>query len=249
MEQNQEKCFIIKKKTMTENENKKITEILIEAIKAKGITIEKLSQLTGVSINIIQNLLGNNYKKLPAKPYLHGYLIKISEVLNLDGKKIWKEYIKQIDNIENIKIAEVKNLKTPFKFSFVKNNLIFIFFIVLILVVIIWRLPFILGKPQINLENFSGDLITTSSESIILKGKLINGDQLLINGSSVALNKDYTFEQSIALHPGLNVIQIQASKILGQKTEIKKQIYYEATGEKNILLAPSTPNNQTTTTQ
>jgi len=245
MEQNQEKCFIIKKK-MTENENKKITEVLIEAIKAKGITIEKLSELTGVSINIIENLLNNNYKKLPAKPYLHGYLLKISEVLNLDGRKIWKEYSKQINNGSEIKIKETKNILSQQShfLTLSKSGLVIIFLIFLILIIIL-RLPYILGKPQINLENFSEDLITTSSQNFTLKGKLINGDQLLINGTPITFNKDYSFEQNIVLHPGLNVIQLQASKILGQKTEIKKQIYYEEPKEKNN----SSSTNQTTTIQ
>ncbi len=77
-----------------ENENKNLANLILEALKLKGLNLDKLSQLTGVSERSLALILEERFEKLPSAPYIHGYLLKIAEVLNLDGQKLWQEYLK-----------------------------------------------------------------------------------------------------------------------------------------------------------
>jgi lambda repressor-like predicted transcriptional regulator len=215
-----------------EGENKKILDFLNEVLKVKGISIEKLSILTGIHINVLENLLKGNFKKLPAKPYLHGYILKISEVLSLDGNDVWKRFLEENSFLFEEQKRENKKSK-KLKLNLSGRIIIWGVVILIVFLILFFRLPYILGKPIIKLEDFKEDLITTSSPNILIKGKLVNGDKVLINGLVIDLDKDNNFQKEISLVPGLNTIKIEASKILGGKIEILKQIFYKKIGGEN----------------
>ena len=53
-----------------ENEKKKLNNLILEALKLKGMNLEKLSQLTGVSEHSLALLLEEQFDKLPPAPYV-----------------------------------------------------------------------------------------------------------------------------------------------------------------------------------
>jgi len=227
---------------MKKMENKnwgKISDILIEAMKAKNLSAEKISHITGIQINAVENLINDKFEDLPATPYVRGYIIKISEVLGLDGEKIWKEFIKEKKELiqtskSNTLIKSKPNLKT-------KKYLILSTFTILIIVVLLIRFPYFAGKPEIIISTLKNDLTTTSTENIEIKGRVINGEKININGEFVDLTKDGEFSYNIKLTPGFNTLNFEASKIKGQKTNVIKQIYYlKAGNETNQTYSTST---------
>jgi len=68
--------------------------IIIDALRARGLTVEKLATTTGISERFISGLLDESFEALPPAPYTRGYILKIAEVLGLEGAVLWKEYVR-----------------------------------------------------------------------------------------------------------------------------------------------------------
>ena len=98
---------------------KNLINLILEALKLKGMNLEKLSQLSGVSERSLALLLEEQFDKLPPAPYVHGYLVKIAETLNLDGRELWREYLK---NNEEIRRSGKEDILPLNRFAIPKLN-------------------------------------------------------------------------------------------------------------------------------
>ena len=48
-----------------------------ERIKDRGISLKKLSELTGIAISHLENMVRGNFDDVPSAPYFHGYIIRL----------------------------------------------------------------------------------------------------------------------------------------------------------------------------
>jgi len=211
-----------------EPESKKLSEIILEAMRVKNMNIEKLAQLTGVSDRFLENLLEENFSKLPAAPYLRGYLLKISETLNLDGQELWKTYFK---NNKNIHRSGSKDMLPANRFlvkglskKIIITSLI-ILFILFFIIYIALRLPAFLAKPSLDLINVP-DGLTVDNPNFTILGKIAPGDQLTINNELVYPTNNGQFEKKVNLQPGFNTFEFRVKRFLGGENIITKLISY-----------------------
>ncbi len=229
---------------MSEQE-KNFANILIEAINMKSTSVEKLSQATGVPENVISLFINEKFDKLPAAPYVHGYLLKISGVLGLDGEKVWKEYLSTRDEIRK---SGAEDILPPNRFAIPKVNKKIagvIIGIVLILIYAAFRLPSIVGTPLISFTNLPSDITVTKDQNFTIQGTLKNGDTLSMNGEGLTVDKNGAFEKAIVLNPGFNTFKFEATKILGKTFSATKQVYFQFEGSSSSLLSTTS----TTTTK
>src|SRR3989344_6846190 len=70
-------------------------DILKNEMKAKGLNAQKLSELSDISPNFIKSLLEGSFENLPATPYVHGYIEKISAILEINSDELWGQYKKE----------------------------------------------------------------------------------------------------------------------------------------------------------
>ena len=59
---------------------------LRDRMKEKGISLKKLSDATGISINHIENMLRGDFESVPATPYFRGYLIRLGQELDFTAR-------------------------------------------------------------------------------------------------------------------------------------------------------------------
>lgn len=230
--------------TMSEEERKNFANILIEAIKMKSTSVEKLSQATGIPENVIGLFINEKFDKLPAAPYVHGYLLKMSSVLGLDGEKVWKEYLSTKDEIRK---SGAEDILPPNRFAIPKVNKKIagvIIGIVLILTYAAFRLPSIRGTPFISFTDMPGDITVTRDQNFTIQGILKNGDTLSMNGENLTVDKNGDFEKAVVLNPGFNTFRFEATKILGKMYSTTKQVYFQFEGSSSS--SPSTTSTTTT---
>jgi len=67
-------------------------EALMDLMKSKGIGPQKLSSVTDVPKRFIDAILQGDLDKLPPRPYIRGYLFKISNTLGADNDALWQVY-------------------------------------------------------------------------------------------------------------------------------------------------------------
>lgn len=210
---------------MNREGQKGISELLEELLEKRGINPEKLSYITNIPIRFINALLEGNFKKLPAKPYVRGYLIKIAVVLGIEEKVIIEAYRESTE----IRSSGGKDKLPMNRFAIQKINKNFIIWIAITLGLLIFlgfRINDIMGTPTLQV-NLSENLSTTTNQTLKITGRVSAKDKLTINQEIVYANQDGSFEKDITLSPGLNTFEFDATRFLGREIKIVRQVVYE----------------------
>lgn len=79
-----------------------------------------------------------------------------------------------------------------------------------------WQLP--------ALEVSSPERTYIEDESIMVRGRSEPDSRVRLNGETVLLQEDATFEASLFLHPGINVIQVEAENAAGRIHTIERHV-------------------------
>lgn len=225
-------------------ELRKLSSVLGEAMQAKNMSLEKLSQVSHISERFLIPLLSDKFEKLPASPYLHGYILKITGILNLDGEKIWEIYFKNSDYIR--KSGKSDELpKNRFAKIRVNRRTFIIGIIVLVFLVYSgWKIQAYFSPPPLTLHNFSDNMVVETSE-FTLKGNEDPRNQMFLNGEQIYPDAEGNFEKVLTLQPGFNALSFKIKKFLGREYIIEKQIYYKApAGEEEKKLPLETNNGE-----
>lgn len=199
--------------------------MLLDALRLKNISTEKLALATGISERFIELLLEERYEKLPPAPYLRGYLLKISDVLNIDGERLWDEYLK---SHEAMRRSGPKDILPSNRFEIAKLNKKIIFGILIFapLAYFAVQAPNMVGRPQLYLANLEDNMI--ASEAIFtVSGKIKPTDSLTINGQEVFPQENGEFTKIVNLNSGFNTIVFKVKRFLGKENVIIKNVYYE----------------------
>lgn len=235
-----------------EVEHRKLSSILLDAMQAKNLNVEKLSALTNISERFIEPLLTDEFKKLPASPYLHGYVVKIGSVLGLDGEEVWNAFFKESDEVK--RSGKFDDLpKNRFEKKQIDRRVVFGgVFGILFLIFVIWRIQVYFGPPALTLTDFTDNMVVEAKEYTI-KGNVDPKNQLIFNGEQIYPEPNGNFEKTIELQPGFNALSFKVKKFLGSEYTFEKQIFYktdETPAPRNLPLEtpPEVKENKSTTT-
>jgi len=210
---------------MQDNNEKIPSGFLSEILRVKGISIQKLAQATDISEQLLNLLLEEKYEKLPASPYIHGYILKIADVLNMDGEELWLEYKK---NTSIIRTSGKHDRLPENRFTSIQMNKKIIVAIVIIAIIILYiafRIPSLLGGPNMFI-NFDNNLVVSTS-TFVISGKIDPENKLTINGETLYPDKDGKFEKTVKLLPGFNTFNLKTKKFLGGEKNITRQIFFK----------------------
>jgi cytoskeletal protein RodZ len=211
-----------------ESEIKPISTVILDALRARNLSVEKLAQITGVSDRFIALLLEEEFERMPAAPYTRGYLLKIAEALNLEGEKLWDEYLK---NHEALRKSGPTDTLPPNRFEtprLINRKLVWIGIpVIIILGFFVIRIPSLFGVPYLSIANVPDNLIVSTS-TYSISGKINPQDQLTVQGEIVYPDQNGDFLKAVMLQPGWNTIEFRFKKLLGIEHVTTKQIFYQA---------------------
>lgn len=213
-----------------------LKDVLREQLEQKGLTIEKLAEHTGIAERHLIALFHGNLERLPAAPYVRGYLTKVGTALNLNGQELWKLFSHEL----NLKTSGPQDRLPVNRYALKKVNRRWIItggVIAIVLIYVAVNGNRLLGRPELVITNPTADTTTVSTESITLAGWLNARDTLTIDEEEVPLTPDGTFERRYPLVPGLNTITFVAKRLLGREMRIIRQIVYQP----ETLLSPGEP--------
>lgn len=207
---------------MTTINRENISETLSELIKKSKLSVDKIATLTEIPVRFIIALQNGDFSKLPADPYVRGYLIKIAKVLKEDPDELIFIY----KNSTSRKISGKKDVLPPNRF---KKAAISRGIIISIIIVILLSLFVTLRKDEIlGLASLEVTIPKTVNEELLMvEGSVEPGDRLTLNEELVYTDENGEFEKEIALEPGLNTLKFKVKRFLGREKIIIKQVIYE----------------------
>ena len=199
---------------------KNLGELLSDLMENEGITVEKLSSLTNIPIRFIVSMRENELDKLPAEPYIRGYLKKIADVLKTDEQSLinaYKESKGVAKSGDADRLPANQYARVPIKKGwFVAPILVLLLFITLFV-----RSNEILGVPELHIDLPS----VVYTESIEITGSVRKGDTLTLNGEIVYTDDLGNFKEPVLLKPGLNTLQFKVKRFLGKESIVVKEVY------------------------
>ncbi len=207
-----------------------------DLLRVKGVTIEKLAQTTGISERFLELLFSEQYDKLPAAPYIHGYILKIAEVLGMDGEELWREYQRHTHTIR--RSGEHDRLPQN-RFSPVRANKKMIVFGVIAFVILIYiafRIPSFLGKPSLSLDMENNTVVSTST--FVISGSTSPKNTLTINNETVYPDTKGNFSKNVELSPGFNTFTFTVKRLLGGEETTVRQVFYKPTSTSTPTKSP-----------
>lgn len=210
---------------MNNEQPKNLTETFQEALGLRGLNIEKLAELTDIPEMYLLALRDADFSKLPAAPYVRGYLMKIADVLRIDGETLWQTY-----KNENIKTSGAKDKLPSNRFlikPLKKKTFVFGFIAIFVIIYLIGRVDNFLGTPKLEIINPAFPTVVVKEPNMKLIGETDSQNKLTINNEEIFIGKDGRFEKEISLQPGVNIVEFKAKKLLGKETKVVRQIMYQ----------------------
>lgn len=220
-------------------DEKTFSAAIMDAMKAQGVTFDKLVQATGISDRFLELILNEDLEKLPASPYVHGYILKIAEALRLDGERIWTEYFKDRNGVRRSGAADTlpgrrSGPKRRPRTALVLGAAI----IVVVLGYVAFRIQRSVGEPALS-TNITDNMRVTSAE-LDVKGTVDPRDQIVLNGTQLYPDSKGNFEEKVTLQPGFNTLAFDIKKFLGKEYTVNKQVFYQATSTEAQIPAAAT---------
>lgn len=204
-----------------------LNEILRETMASKGLTIQRLHQATEVPERYLSMLLEGQYDKMPALPYVRGYIFKIAEVLELEGKDLWNQYKAEASSFLKSSGKDDRLPHNRFAISGIKLKWAgAVLAVVGIGIYLAINANNILGQPKLYILQPAQDVFVTNNNEIVLVGVTEPENKILINGEEIFVGKNGEFSQTYTLEEGLNTFKISAKKILGREKQVIRQVIY-----------------------
>lgn len=201
-----------------------------EAMGLRGFNAESLAEMSDIPVRYINAFLQGDFSKLPATPYIKGYLTKIAEVLNLNQELLLEIYRRE-NSAQAIKSSGAYDRLPSNRFAAKSFNKTFAAAIIIFIVLIgffIFRFNDFFGTPGLEITSPSLNNLTTEVSSIKLAGRISNHrDKLTINGEEILIGGNGFFEHDFSLQPGVNTVEFKVSRFLGKEFKLTRQIIYQ----------------------
>ncbi|PIZ47012.1 hypothetical protein CO180_02190 [candidate division WWE3 bacterium CG_4_9_14_3_um_filter_41_6] len=198
---------------------KRVGELLKEERLRQGKTLKEVSVTTKIREYFLQAIEDGSYDRLPDVIYIKGFIQGYSQALGLDSQKVMPFYRREFTEKE-VDVISKNGLSssigpwltvTPGK---------------VIALVIATSLTGFLAILFLQYQQFSGapiliidspiDLLETTQDIVRVSGKTSIGALLTLNGETVIVSSDGSFEQLYTLEPGLNKLRLVATNTLGK---------------------------------
>ncbi|MDP3947961.1 MAG: helix-turn-helix domain-containing protein [bacterium] len=208
-------------------EQKQFHELFKEYADLKGMSASRLAEASGVPERYIEAFLGGDYSRLPAAPYVRGYLKKIGPVMSVDGEELWRAYKEE----QTLKSSGAADQMPSNRFALKKMNRTWLVGALLAAAILVYlgvRIDDVIGMPTLVVENPSLSETTVTEESLVFRGVVSPGDKLTLNGEEVPADTEGRFEKEVSLDPGvLNVFTFVARRSLGRERTVVRRIIYQ----------------------
>ena len=195
----------------------------------KGTNVAKLSEAANITEHYLTALISHQSKNLPPPPYIRGYILRMAEVLDLDGSFLWQSYSKTL--ISKTSGSEDLLPFNRFALKPVSKTKIAVGIVVLFAIIYFgWRAGGFFGTPGIEITNPATDNFITKDAAITLTGKINPQDKLTINGEEITTDGKGYFEKSWDFHFSPDNItaklEFKFKRLLGKEVVVDRQIIY-----------------------
>ena len=200
-------------------------EYLLAVRKELGLTLEEVSQATGVYEKFIHYIETGKYHLLPPGVYVLGFLKKLANVYNISCDALLEQYRKELGIVEHAASEKLRAKKTwKERFSNITVTPKLITFAgsaaigLIAFLYVVFQVFAINKTPALAINEPKNDAVI-SGTSIKVSGKTDAGNIVSINGQNVFVEPSGEFHTTIGVAPGQKELRISSANKFGKKNE------------------------------
>lgn len=197
-------------------------EKLRKVREGKNLTLEEIAKRINIQVKYLVALENGDYHHLPGGVYIKNFLIEYAKFLGLDQNLITEFYEKE-------KFFTQQKRFYPLPKSLVLSQIFKKFFQILIVFFILfylgWGIKKIIFPPSLTIISPDDNFITRENLIKII-GQTEEEAIVMINDKLADSNFKGRFEEEIELKPGLNIIEISATKKHSRGKTVTRKIMF-----------------------
>lgn len=199
-------------------------EALVRGRESFGLSVAEVAHRTQINSRFILALEQGRYKELPGPVYIRKYVGELCKVYELPFERLEKTLNQEIT------LTQPKEVRLSPKPA--HNPLwiprLFRWGAVGVLLAVIgayftWQVVRLVTPPPLEVVEPSQDIVLDQSV-VVVKGHTLAGVQVAINGEVADVDSQGSFEEQVALRPGLNRIEVTAQTKYSSPHLIVRQI-------------------------
>lgn len=203
----------------------KAAQLLLTARRARKLTVGQVAEATRLPVKHIEALESGDFSVFAAEVYGRGAYLRYALFLGLkeaQAERLVTEALVAARQRVPLKVFTpfglLRRLTGP-------GTVITAGVMVIGLVVggyLVWQLQSFLRLPHLRLLEPGGVIL--AAEELTVQGIAEVSARVVVNGEPVLLNERGEFSLNIFLHPGLNVLRVEAENAAGRKKVLEKHL-------------------------
>lgn len=203
-----------------------IGQIVKEERLKKGFTLVQVEAATKIRTKFLAAIEADDFKTIPASPYIQGFVKNYSDFLGLPTTTIMALLRRQLKEQERQNRALIEEPLTESGWKITPNKVIFTAVVVLVGTLLTYffsQYRALHASPPLTVESPAADKVT-KDETLAVFGKTDHDATLTINKEPVLVKDDGMFYKDIVLTVGTNTLIIEATSRVKEKTTIVRRI-------------------------
>lgn len=211
---------------------KTVGELLRQERLKQHKSLEQIAEKTKIRPGILDQLEKGEYQFLPSRTYVQGFVKAYAQALKLDVDKALAFFRREYDMQDQEERTPPQPIKragpiiTPGKLLSVLGTFLLLGF----LGVLFWQYQQFAGRPVLIIDAPS-DQMVVQQQFVTVTGKTDPDATVLVNGQSVAVTNDGTFQVTLTLREGHNRITVVARNNIGRETILEREVQVVSGGD------------------
>lgn len=207
--------------------NTKVGHLLREARRDRRLTLAQVAADLTMPLKQLQALEEGDFSVFAAEVYGRGAYVRYAKYLGISGKVAERAVFGALSEAREAVPLRVHRPLTWFQSMLTPRMVILVALLGVGLVVggyIIWQVQAFLRLPRLQLASPSAAEVTASQ--VTVEGKAQESARVSVNGEPVLLQDGGAFTHVISLHPGINVLRLEAENAAGRKRVIERHLLW-----------------------
>ena len=206
-------------------------QILSSAREARRLSQRDVAIALNMTERQLQALEEGDFSIFSAEIYARGACMRYATYLGIESEASERAIWRALSGAREAVPLKVHTAFSWFERTSSPRTMIWAVLSVVMLIVggyIAWQVKSFWQLPQLSLDTTVPTV--ASDQYVSVQGKTEAGTKVTVNGEQIVLQPDASWHMDMRLHPGINVVYIEAQNAAGRKRVLERDILWPRDG-------------------
>lgn len=205
--------------------NKALGEALVKARRNRNMKVSDAAAALGMPERHLRSLEEGDFSVFAAEVYGRGAYLRYAVFLGMDSKKAERSVSKALLEARERVPLRIHTPLTWFQRMLTPKTTLVVSLSVVGLLVggyIVWQVQSFWRLPDLTVDEPLD--ASVESTSVTVRGRTEQNARLIVNGEPVLLGEKGSFEYDLHLHPGINIVRVEAENAAGRVNVVERHV-------------------------